>query len=983
MRPTPWHAASWERFINESLPELLASKLTITRYDRERKTGSVSITVGVIGAGGREITTTFDGIPRPDPSGAFVVGERSVVIVPKAEDERLTGIACCGEQALEFLEERLPEANRVYLVDEESLRAWLPLGESLEEFFLSVGQVLDEKNGVARATHLNRLLVPESAAMISPEQIGRACPIETPEGPRIGRVLTIATGAVIEGDVVKRSDESSDAFLGFAASLIPFIEHTDPARSLMGANMMRQWIPPLEPEAPLVRTGRESDESRTANGYNLLTAYLSVGEASCEDGLILSESAARRMRYDRPIEVGDKLSNRNGQKGVVSAIRPDGEMPALADGTPVDIVCSFVGLHTRMNSGQLFEAVAGRIAGARGGTYVVEPFTGNHRKRLSRELSDAGLPPHGMERLTLRGATLPYTTLAGWVYWGLTVHRSREKLRIFTSPGEGQRIGAMEYWILRDAGCYRTILECTGPRSRTNPDASQIADRIASGESLRGRSMPLERFTAAMKQAGIEVSFAGGKLAFAWCDAGRCILAQPVPHPWLREHPIRALECDAPEVLGANDRLRTLMESDGPHSLISAAYDRLSTAVDRYVESVFSDPSPWNDCLATDGVVFSGRGVIVPGAGVPIDRIAIPDEMAWEFYGPRVARRVGLEAASARSDQATAFLDEIMESSWVMINRAPSFDETTIIGFRPMRSPHMAIGINPLVCRWLNADFDGDQIAIYPMFGDEASEDVRRFLSVAGHLRRDPSRIEALVPPHEALFGLARAWMTRDGRSEISEILGEAPSSAEQFLRQDELMSAVRRCLERDGVDEALARLERLTDLGFREAVCGASLDPFTLCPADPAANESAMIEAFESSNDFSDHGLGPQLLLAKAGVRGKITNLMQLTCRRDDATATGLLDGLSPDELANLALRVRIHMSGYVTEYHGQGANHRNERLSPASTVMARALRSERPGVVFAAAAERGEVDPLTDRDARLFAGLLPEGPPTDTSGE
>ena len=194
MRSTPWHTVSWNRFIDTSLPELLASRLSVVRYDRKRSATSVSLTVGVTGSEGREIVTSFDSIPMPDSDGVFLFGDEEVVVVPTASDETLDQVECCGEQALSYVDERISKtpAPEEYFTDEESLRAWIPLALLVEAFLLEYGQIVDNRNAVARSTHLNRILVPGGAPITSAKQIGRACPIETPTGPNIGRVLTIA-----------------------------------------------------------------------------------------------------------------------------------------------------------------------------------------------------------------------------------------------------------------------------------------------------------------------------------------------------------------------------------------------------------------------------------------------------------------------------------------------------------------------------------------------------------------------------------------------------------------------------------------------------------------------------------------------------------------------------------------------------------------------------------------------------------------------
>ena len=142
-------------------------------------------------------------------------------------------------------------------------------------------------------------------------------------------------------------DESPEATLGLSAVLIPFLEHNDPPRILMGANMMRQWLSPSAPEtAPvncpkgmsrvaaspepaLVQTGYEPDAPDFWCGRNLLTAFISWGGDTLRSGIVISESCAARLNFPYAVEPGDKISNRHGTKGVISRILPDDEMPIL------------------------------------------------------------------------------------------------------------------------------------------------------------------------------------------------------------------------------------------------------------------------------------------------------------------------------------------------------------------------------------------------------------------------------------------------------------------------------------------------------------------------------------------------------------------------------------------------------------------------------------------------------------------------------
>jgi len=157
------------------------------------------------------------------------------------------------------------------------------------------------------------------------------------------------------------------------------------------------------------------------------------------------------------VEPGDKLSNRHGTKGVVNQILPDAAMPHLADGTPVEVVYSCMGVPTRGTLGQLREAVMSRIAQAEGAPMIVPPFQAPSTEEMRQRLMCRGLPADGMEGLTLgqHGAPLQRPSTVGWVYWGRTDHLAHAKFEI----GRGQRQGELDYYLLRDLEAYATLGE--------------------------------------------------------------------------------------------------------------------------------------------------------------------------------------------------------------------------------------------------------------------------------------------------------------------------------------------------------------------------------------------------------------------------------------------------------------------------------------------------------------------------------------------
>ena len=198
---------------------------------------------------------------------------------------------------------------------------------------------------------------------------------------------------------------------------------------------------------------------------------MSWGADTFADSIVISASCAQRLNYPYPAEPGDKLANRQGTKGMVSRVLPDDEMPHLPDGTPVELVYNFLGMHVRMNYGQVREALWGRIARAEGKPAVVPPFAVPGAAALRAGLKQAGLPVSGMETLTLGkdGPSLARPSLVGWVYWNRLAHLARAKVKISAEKGM-QMLGAMECQALRDVGAHENLRDAGfSPAARPRP----------------------------------------------------------------------------------------------------------------------------------------------------------------------------------------------------------------------------------------------------------------------------------------------------------------------------------------------------------------------------------------------------------------------------------------------------------------------------------------------------------------------------------
>ena len=672
-----------------------------------------------------------------------------------------------------------------------------PVVAAIKEFFGSsqLSQFMDQTNPLAELTHKRRLsalgpggLSRERAGFevrdVHTSHYGRMCPIETPEGPNIGLISSLATYArvndlgfietpyreVKDGVVTRRirfltadeedkyvvaqanaaldengrlvgprvtarhgseiklvrseevdfMDVSPMQIVSVATALIPFLEHDDANRALMGSNMQRQAVPLLATEAPLVGTGMEyraavdsgavvvckrdgvvesvsaeevvvkagggkrdvyklvkfqrsnqgtainqvpivrsgqevkegevladgpcTDQGELALGRNVLVAFMPWEGYNYEDAIVISErlvkedlftsihieeyeveardtklgpeeitrdipnvgeealrdldergivrigaevrsgdilvgkvtpkgeteltaeerllraifgEKAREVRdtslkvphgekgkvvavkmfsreqgdelppgvntlvrvyvaQKRKITVGDKMAGRHGNKGVISVILPEEDMPYLPDGTPVDLVLNPLGVPSRMNVGQVLETHLGWAAD-RLGVWVESPvFDGPKEEEIRQLLVQAGLPATGKLRLYdgRTGEAFDRDVAVGSIYMMKLLHLVEDKIHArSTGPYSlitqqplggkaqfgGQRFGEMEVWALEAYGAASTLQELLTVKSDDVVGRVKTYEAIVKGENIQEPGVP-ESFKVLVKE---------------------------------------------------------------------------------------------------------------------------------------------------------------------------------------------------------------------------------------------------------------------------------------------------------------------------------------------------------------------------------------------------------------------------------------------------------------------------------------------------
>jgi DNA-directed RNA polymerase subunit beta len=209
----------------------------------------------------------------------------------------------------------------------------------------------------------------------------------------------------------------------------------------------------------------------------------------------------------RNISVGDKLAGRHGNKGVISVILPEEEMPYMADGTPVDVILTPLGVPSRMNLGQILEMHLGYTAHTLGYQAIVPPFTSATVPEIKAELVASGMPETG--KVTLydgrTGDAFDQDIAIGYMYMLKLHHMVEDKLHMRSigpyslitqqplggkAQGGGQRFGEMEVWALEGHGAAHTLREMLTIKSDDIIGRSQTFDAIIKGKPIGEPNVP-------------------------------------------------------------------------------------------------------------------------------------------------------------------------------------------------------------------------------------------------------------------------------------------------------------------------------------------------------------------------------------------------------------------------------------------------------------------------------------------------------------
>ena len=256
-------------------------------------------------------------------------------------------------------------------------------------------------------------------------------------------------------------------------------------------------------------------------------------------------------------------------------------------------------------------------------------------------------------------------------------------------------------------------------------------------------------------------------------------------------------------VINRNNRLKKLKEINAPDVILRNEKRIIQEAVDALIDNSIAKQNEsaamsqsqkrplkslsdnlkskqglFRQNLLGKRVDYSGRSVIVVGPQLKLNQCGLPKHMALELFRPFVISKI-LQAELAfnirganklieeRTPEVWAMLDEVIQGKYVLLNRAPTLHRLGIQAFNPILIEGNAIQVHPLVCQAFNADFDGDQMAVYvPLLG-EAQLEAKELMAANKNLLK-PQNGDPIVHPSKDMV-LGSYWMTKFVDGELGE----------------------------------------------------------------------------------------------------------------------------------------------------------------------------------------------------------------------
>ena len=426
-------------------------------------------------------------------------------------------------------------------------------------------------------------------------------------------------------------------------------------------------------------------------------------------------------------------------------------------------------------------------------------------------------------------------------------------------------------------------------------------------------------------------------------------------------------------VINRNNRLKYLQEISAPSVIVRNEKRMLQEAVDALIDNemrkgvtttattggkrllkslaamLAGKQGRFRQNLLGKRVDYSGRSVIAVGPELHFSQCGLPKTLALEIFKPFVVKRIldkelayNIRGAARLIDEKVpevwAILEEIVKEKLVLLNRAPTLHRLGIQAFRPVLTEGETIKLHPLVCEAFNADFDGDQMAVYLPLSDEAQKEAKEImlstlnllrpatgLPVIGPFRdialgcyfltklnepKDPKDIKIYSSDSEAITAFEYGFLgqndtikvpnpkvdkqeiveTTVGRLILNSSLPHDYPYVNKLIDNKGLKSLVREIIEKYPNEEAVAILDKVKTLGFEYCTLSGiswGMDDL-IVPKDKgklieeAENEIRRIDTHFEKGLLSSEEKTSQKILVWQAVKTKIETLLKDTLPAD-----------------------------------------------------------------------------------------------------
>lgn len=260
----------------------------------------------------------------------------------------------------------------------------------------------------------------------------------------------------------------------------------------------------------------------------------------------------------------------------------------------------------------------------------------------------------------------------------------------------------------------------------------------------------------------------------------------------------KLIDLGAPEVIQRNEK-RMLQEAVDALLDNSARHNQTkvmaSTGQRRPLKSIADmlkgKQGRFRQNLLGKRVDYSGRSVIVSGPELKLYQCGLPKKMALELFKPFIINkliereiahnvRTAGRMVDGEAEEAYEVLDEIIDSQFVLLNRAPTLHRLSIQAFKPVLIEGKSIRVHPLVCAAFNADFDGDQMAVHVPLTDKARWECANIMLSSKNLLKPSNGEPIIVPSQDIVLGIYYLTDIKKGKK------GEGKT----FLSIEDLISA-------------------------------------------------------------------------------------------------------------------------------------------------------------------------------------------------